>query len=96
MSKSLGNVISPLDVIEKSGADIIRLWAAAADYSQDVSISDDILARTSDAYRRMRNTFRFLLSNLYDFEPDDGGRLGRDARARSLRAGAPRRYRRCE
>lgn len=69
MSKSLGNTISPLDVIEKSGADIIRLWAAAADYSQDVSISEDILARTSDAYRRMRNTFRFLLSNLSDFEP---------------------------
>ncbi len=69
MSKSLGNVISPLEVIEKSGADIIRLWAAAADYSQDVSISDDILARTSDAYRRMRNTFRFLLSNLEDFDP---------------------------
>jgi len=70
MSKSLGNVISPLKIIEKSGADIIRLWAAAADYSQDVSISDDILARTSDAYRRMRNTFRFLLSNLEDFEPE--------------------------
>ncbi len=69
MSKSLGNVISPLEIIEKSGADIIRLWAAAADYSQDVSISDDILARTSDAYRRMRNTFRFLLSNLEDFDP---------------------------
>lgn len=69
MSKSLGNVISPLDVIEKSGADIIRLWAASADYSQDVSISDDILARTSDAYRRIRNTFRFMLSNLEDFDP---------------------------
>ena len=69
MSKSLGNVISPLDVIEKSGADIIRLWAAAADYSQDISISDEILDRTSEAYRRMRNTFRFLLSNLYDYEP---------------------------
>jgi isoleucyl-tRNA synthetase len=69
MSKSTGNVVSPLDVITKSGADIIRLWAAAADYSQDVSISDDILARTSDAYRRMRNTFRFLLSNLDDYEP---------------------------
>ena len=69
MSKSLGNVISPLDIIEKSGADIIRLWAAAADYSQDISISDEILDRTSEAYRRMRNTFRFLLSNLYDYEP---------------------------
>jgi len=69
MSKSLGNVINPLDVIEKSGADIIRLWVAASDYSQDVSISDEILQRTSEAYRRMRNTFRFLLSNLYDYDP---------------------------
>ncbi|HET6497514.1 MAG TPA: isoleucine--tRNA ligase [Coriobacteriia bacterium] len=69
MSKSLGNVISPLDVIKTSGADIIRLWAAAADYSQDVSISDEILDRTSEAYRRLRNTFRFLLSNLYDWDP---------------------------
>lgn len=70
MSKSLGNVISPFEVINISGADIIRLWVAAADYSQDVSISNDILARTSDAYRRIRNTFRFLLSNLNDFTPE--------------------------
>ncbi len=70
MSKSLGNVISPLDIVSKSGADIIRLWAASADYSQDISVSDEILERTSEAYRRMRNTFRFLLSNLYDFDPD--------------------------
>ena len=69
MSKSLGNVISPLDVIAKSGADIIRLWVASADYGQDVSVSDEILDRTSEAYRRIRNTFRFLLSNLYDFDP---------------------------
>ncbi len=69
MSKSLGNVISPLEVIERSGADTIRLWAAAADYSQDISISEEILDRTSEAYRRIRNTFRFLLSNLYDYEP---------------------------
>ncbi len=68
MSKSLGNVISPLDVIAKSGADIVRLWVAAADYSQDVSVSDEILDRTSEAYRRIRNTFRFLLSNLNDFD----------------------------
>lgn len=73
MSKSLGNVISPLDVIERSGADIVRLWAASADFGQDISISDEILERTSEAYRRIRNTFRFLLSNLYDFDP------GRDA-----------------
>ncbi len=71
MSKSLGNVVSPLDVVKKYGADIIRLWAAAADYSQDVSVSDEILERTSEAYRRIRNTFRFLLSNLYDFEPGE-------------------------
>ena len=69
MSKSLGNVVDPLKVVEKYGADIIRLWAAASDYSQDVSVSDDILARSADAYRRLRNTFRFLLSNLYDYTP---------------------------
>lgn len=71
MSKSLGNVVSPLDVVSKYGADVIRLWTASADYSQDVSVSDEILERTSEAYRRIRNTFRFLLSNLYDFEPGD-------------------------
>jgi isoleucyl-tRNA synthetase len=69
MSKSLGNTISPLDVIEKSGADIIRLWVASADYGQDVNVSPEILERTGEAYRRIRNTFRFLLSNLADFEP---------------------------
>lgn len=69
MSKSLGNTVSPLDVVAKSGADIIRLWAASADYGQDVSVSDEILDRTSEAYRRIRNTFRFLLSNLEDYDP---------------------------
>ncbi len=70
MSKSLGNVVDPLKVMEKYGADIIRLWVASADYSQDVSVSDEILQRTSEAYRRIRNTFRFLLGNLYDFVPE--------------------------
>ena len=69
MSKSLGNVVSPIDVIAKSGADIVRLWVASADYGQDVSISDEIIDRTSEAYRRIRNTLRFLLSNIYDFDP---------------------------
>ncbi|MDZ4169074.1 MAG: isoleucine--tRNA ligase [Coriobacteriia bacterium] len=69
MSKSLGNVVSPLDVIAKSGADIVRLWVASADYGQDVSVSSEILDRTSESYRRIRNTFRFLLSNLYDYDP---------------------------
>ena len=68
MSKSIGNVISPIDVVAKSGADIVRLWVASADYGQDISVSDEILDRTSEAYRRIRNTFRFLLSNLYDFD----------------------------
>jgi isoleucyl-tRNA synthetase len=71
MSKSLGNVISPIDVVARSGADIIRLWACSADYGQDISVSDEILDRTSEAYRRIRNTFRFLLSNLYDYTPAD-------------------------
>lgn len=70
MSKSLGNVISPLDIIKKSGADIIRLWVAASSYNEDVRISDEILARMVDAYRKIRNTFRYLLGNLYDFDPD--------------------------
>ena len=69
MSKSLGNVISPLDVIAKSGADIVRLWVASADYGQDVSVSDEILDRTSEAYRRIRNTFRFLLSQPLRLRP---------------------------
>jgi isoleucyl-tRNA synthetase len=71
MSKSLGNVVSPTDVVAKYGADVIRLWAASADYGQDISVSDEILERTSEAYRRIRNTFRFLLSNLYDYAPAD-------------------------
>jgi isoleucyl-tRNA synthetase len=71
MSKSLGNTISPIDIVAKSGADIVRLWAASADYSQDISVSEEILDRTSEAYRRIRNTFRFLLSNLYDYDTAD-------------------------
>ncbi len=71
MSKSIGNVISPIDVVAKSGADIVRLWVAAADYGQDVNVSDEILDRTSEAYRRIRNTFRFLLGNIADFTPGD-------------------------
>lgn len=68
MSKSLGNVVDPLEVMETYGADIIRLWVASSDYSQDVSVSDDILAQNADAYRKVRNTFRYLLGNLHDFE----------------------------
>ncbi|ODN42722.1 isoleucine--tRNA ligase [Piscirickettsia litoralis] len=69
MSKSLGNVISPLDVAKKLGVDVLRLWTAATDYSTEMVVSDEILKRTSDMYRRLRNTARFLLANLHDFEP---------------------------
>lgn len=67
MSKSKGNYIAPEKLISQSGADILRLWVASTDYQSDVHISDEILKRTADAYRRIRNTCRFLLSNLFDF-----------------------------
>jgi isoleucyl-tRNA synthetase len=69
MSKSLGNVIAPREVIDKFGAEILRLWVSASDYREDIRISDGILAQLSDAYRRIRNTSRFMLGNLYDFNP---------------------------
>ena len=68
MSKSKGNGIDPAEVTGKYGADVLRLWVASTDYSVDVSIGDTILQRTSDAYRRFRNTFRFLLGSLSDFD----------------------------
>lgn len=69
MSKSLGNVISPLKVIENRGADILRLWVCSEDYRSDMRVSEEILNRVAEAYRRIRNTFRFLLGNLFDFDP---------------------------
>ncbi|WP_410498217.1 isoleucine--tRNA ligase [Chitinibacter sp. S2-10] len=69
MSKSKGNVIAPQQVINQMGADMLRLWTASTDYSGEVSISDEILKRTADSYRRIRNTLRFLLANLSDFTP---------------------------
>jgi len=71
MSKSLGNVIVPKQIIDKMGADILRLWVASADYRNEMTISDEILKRVADAYRRIRNTARFLLGNLSDFTPED-------------------------
>jgi isoleucyl-tRNA synthetase len=70
MSKSLGNVIAPQEVMNELGADILRLWVAATDYSGEMTVSKDILRQTADGYRRIRNTARFLLSNLTGFEPD--------------------------
>jgi len=69
MSKSLGNVVSPQDVMKKLGADIIRLWVSATDYRGEMNVSDEILKRTADAYRRIRNTSRFLLANINGFDP---------------------------
>src|SRR4051812_34049124 len=68
-SKSLGNVTAPQEIIDKSGADVLRLWAAAVDYTEDVRCSDEILSRVVDAYRKMRNTLRYALGNLDGFDP---------------------------
>jgi isoleucyl-tRNA synthetase len=70
MSKSLGNFIAPNEVIQKYGAEILRLWVTATDYREDIRISENILKQLSDAYRRIRNTSRFMLGNLYDFNPE--------------------------
>ncbi|MFH1190215.1 MAG: isoleucine--tRNA ligase [Candidatus Omnitrophota bacterium] len=69
MSKSLGNVITPDQVMKRYGADILRLWVSSSDYSEDIRLSDEILKRLADAYRKIRNTYKYLLSNLYDFDP---------------------------
>lgn len=69
MSKSMGNGIDPLEVCQQMGADILRLWVSAADYRRDVAASPGIMRQMTEAYRKIRNTCRFILSNLYDFEP---------------------------
>jgi isoleucyl-tRNA synthetase len=70
MSKSLGNIVAPKQVIDRFGAEILRMWVSAADYRDDIRISENILKQLSDAYRRIRNTCRYMLGNLYDFNPD--------------------------
>ncbi len=69
MSKSLGNVVAPQDVMQRYGADILRLWVATSDYREDVRISDEILGQAAESYRKIRNTFRYLLANLADYQP---------------------------
>ncbi|MCX8096903.1 MAG: isoleucine--tRNA ligase [Spirochaetes bacterium] len=71
MHKSLGNVVSPEEVIKKYGADVLRLWVVSEDYTEDLRIGEHILEKVVDAYRKIRNTFRYLLSNLYDFNLSD-------------------------
>lgn len=70
MSKSLGNTIDPLSVCKEYGADILRLWVASVDYQADFGISKEIIKQISDSYRKIRNTYRFLLGNLFDFDPE--------------------------
>ncbi|CAM4029175.1 isoleucine--tRNA ligase [Bacillus manliponensis] len=69
MSKSIGNIVVPKKIMDQLGADILRLWVASVDYQSDVRISDDILKQVAEVYRKIRNTFRFLLGNLADFDP---------------------------
>ncbi len=69
MSKSVGNVISPQNVIKESGAEILRLWVAMCDYAEELRVGKEILARVVESYRKTRNTLRYLVSNLYDFDP---------------------------
>jgi len=69
MSKSLGNVVDPLKIMKQSGADILRLWVASVDYQSDVRISNDMMKQVSESYRKIRNTIRFMLGNLFDFDP---------------------------
>ena len=70
MSKSSNNIVSPAEVIEKSGADILRLWVANSDFSEDLKIGSEIIKSNVDTYRRLRNTIRFILGNLSDFSED--------------------------
>jgi isoleucyl-tRNA synthetase len=69
MSKSLGNSIEPADIIKQSGADILRLWVSMSDYTQEIRLGKEVLARAVEAYRKIRNTLRYLVANLYDFDP---------------------------
>jgi isoleucyl-tRNA synthetase len=70
MSKSVGNVVKPQDIINQSGADVLRLWVAMVDYKEEVRIGNEIMARVIEAYRKIRNTMRILVANLYDFDPN--------------------------
>ena len=80
MSKSLGNTIVPQEVIKESGAEIIRLWVAMTEFTEELRVSKEILTRVVDVYRKLRNTCRILVANLYDFDPATDMRAARAAR----------------
>ena len=82
MSKSLGNVVDPVDIAERMGAEIVRLWVASVDFREDVTCSEELMQRVAENYRKIRNTFRFVLQNLYDFDP--GARRGAFGEMQSL------------
>ena len=92
MSKSLGNTVDPVEIADKLGAEIVRLWVASVDFREDVMASDELMQRVADSYRKIRNTFRYILGNLADFDPATRrGALRRDASARSVHPAARRR-----
>ena len=93
MSKSLGNVVAPQDVMQQSGADILRLWVVGSDYTEDLRIGPEILKHQSDVYRRLRNTLRYLLGALDGFAPAEAVGARGDARAGTLGAAPPGRAR---
>ena len=71
MSKSVGNVIAPQEIIKEYGADVLRLWVLASDYESDISISKNIVKQVSEVYRKVRNTCRYILGNIYDFDVNE-------------------------
>ena len=71
MSKSVGNVIDPIKMMKQQGADLLRLWVATTAYQSDVRISDELIKQTAESYRKIRNTFRFILGNISDFDPKE-------------------------
>ena len=81
MSKSLGNVVAPQDVIKQNGAEILRIWALSADYSEDVRVGGEIIKSSVDAYRKLRNTLRFMLGNLAHYDDELARRAGGHAGA---------------
>ena len=94
MSKSLGNVVSPIDLMKTHGADILRLWVVSGDYTEDLRIGKEILDGIADTYRRLRNTLRYLLGNLAGFSDAERLDPGADAGARALGAAPAGRARR--